>query len=41
MPLNPRLLSKKAKHQAAQTMDKFVRHGKRLGGKAGKGGKSR
>jgi len=31
------MLSKKNKHQAAETMDKFVRHGKRLGG--GKGGK--
>lgn len=40
MPLNPRLLAKKHKHQAAETMDKFVRHGKRLGGKAGgRGGK--
>ncbi|KAG8470769.1 hypothetical protein KFE25_009190 [Diacronema lutheri] len=42
MPLNPRLLSKKHKHRAAETMDQFVRHGKRLAGskaKAGKGGR--
>jgi hypothetical protein len=39
MPLNPRLLAKKSRHQAAETMDRFVRHGKRLGSKGRKGGK--
>lgn len=41
MPLNPRLLSKRHKHQAAETMDKFVRHGKRLGTKGRRQGASK